>query len=135
MTPARTLRDAITTPPLRTGVVFLARGLGLAAAGYLIYALFVGSSISPREHMVFWASAAGVAAGFGLSVHKRRTEAVELTWRVLAFVAAFTFLATLFIYRDPPLLRLGHAVALATGNAVTLAVAMWLGRTALGAIR
>lgn len=135
MTRARPLTESHQMHPLRAGVIVLARVLGLAAAGYLIHALFVGSSTSPREHMVFWASAAGAAAGFGLSLHKRRTDAVQLTWHVLAVVAASTFLATLVVYRDPPLLRFGHAMALATGNAVTLAVATWLGRTALGPIR
>lgn len=124
-------RSGGTVSPTRRVLVVLVRGIALVCAGYLVYALWVGTSEFPREQVVFWTSGTAALVGLATSVVRGQKDPVKVTWHVLLAVAAVALVGALVTYRDPWLLRFGHAVALATGNAVTLAVATWLGSTAL----
>jgi hypothetical protein len=116
---------------MRKAMIVLARAAALAACGYLVYSLLAGSGIEPRERNVFWISAVAALGGLLASVVRRQTTPVRVTVHVVVAVAVATFSGTLVAYDDPALLRFGHAVALGTGNAVTLGVAVWLAAAAL----
>jgi hypothetical protein len=116
---------------VRRVAMLIGRVMALAGAAYLLHALFSGSGVLPRERTIFWASFVAAFGGLASAFYVRRIDPVRLTLHVLAAVAAVTFVATLVTYGDPALLRFGHAIALGTGNAVTLGVITWLASMAL----
>jgi len=117
---------------LRRVVSGLARVAAVGGAAYLAYALAAGSGAAVLERRVFWVSAVGALVGAAVCLVRRRFTPMDLMGHVAVAIAVLTPVATLALSSEWWLLRVGQALVLSTGHAVTLGAAAWLAGAGLG---